>query len=328
MSRSSRRIAAAALSLGVASAAMGQITPDKTYYGFQRAMPMTVAIPDGLDADNAQIALLAAGSAEVVEKAAVAPGRIDLASLFPSLWSRGLTPMLYAQLMVGEERIGPAVVLAPMNNPPIAVLVEQNAPLRWRGMGDAYSGIRAYVDQDILLETTHGDIRVRLRPDHASNTCWEIMQLVEGGFYEDIMFHRIVPFVGAARNPFVIQGGDPTGLGTGGPGGYFDLEQSRLPHDFGVMSMARSGDPNSNGSQFFICLSREGTSMLDGAYTAFGETIAGAEAIRAIAAVRIDGQDRPVGDPPKIKRATLVDAAPYGTGPAPVSSATAPPTTR
>lgn len=330
MSRFSARVAAS-LYVGVAGTcltltcpAMAQLTPDKTYYGFRRAIPMTVAVPESMNADGAQIALLAAETAVVVQTAAVAPGRVDLAALFPTLWTRSDVPLLYAQLMVGEEKVGPAVVLSPMLSPPIAVLIDPNAPFRWRGMGDSYSGIRAYVDQDILFTTSLGDIRIRLRPDQAPNTCCEIMQLVEGGFYEDVIFHRIVPFVGASRLPFVIQAGDPTGLGTGGPGGYFDLEQSTLPHDFGVLSMARSGDPNSNGSQFFLCLSRAGTQMLDGQYTAFGQTIDGADVIRAIAAVPIDGSDKPIGEPPRIIKAELVDAAPYGTGPAPVSSAPAP----
>lgn len=325
-SRSTHAVSALAVVAGaaLASPALAQIAPDKMYYGYQRAIPITVSVPASMDAEAATIALLAAETAEVVHSAPVAAGRVDLAALFPSLWTVPQPKLLYAQLMVGDEKVGPAVVLSPMLSPPLAVLLDPQAPFRWRSMGDTYSGIRAWVDQDIKFETTHGDVLVRLRPDHAPNTCLEIMNLVEGGYYEDIMFHRIVPFVGAARHPFVVQFGDPTGMGTGGPGGYFDLEQSRLPHDFGVLSMARSSDPNSNGSQMFLCLSRPGTAMLDGQYTAFGQTIEGAETIRAIAAVPIDGQDRPVGDPPKVVRATLVDAAPYGTGPAPVSSAATP----
>jgi len=319
---------AAAAGAAIAAPAFAQIAPDKMYYGFDRAIPMTVSVPASMNADAATIALLAPETAEVVHSAPVAAGRVDLAALFPTLWSDPLPKLVYAQLMVGQEKVGPAVVLSPMLSPPLAVLLDPQAPFRWRSMGDTYSGIRAWVDQDIKFETTHGDVRVRLRPDHAPNTCLEIMNLVEGGYYEDVMFHRIVPFVGAARHPFVVQFGDPTGMGTGGPGGYFDLEQSRLPHDFGVLSMARSSDPNSNGSQMFLCLSRPGTAILDGQYTAFGQTIEGAETIRAISAVPIDGQDRPVGDPPKVIRASLVDAAPYGTGPAPVSTAAAPPQER
>jgi cyclophilin family peptidyl-prolyl cis-trans isomerase len=306
---------------------MAQLTPDKTYYGVNRAMPMTVGVPDGMDAEGARVALLAAGTAAVLDTADVAAGRIDLAALFPELWTREDRPVVYAQLMVGQEKVGPAVVLAPMINPDLA-MGDPSGMVRWRDMGDTYAGIRAYVDQDVVLETTAGDIRIRMRPDQAPNTCKEIMGLVEGGFYEDIEFHRILA-------DFVIQVGDPTGTGRGGAGDYFDLEASKLPHDFGVMSMARTGEPNSNGSQLFICLTRQRTQSLDGLYTAFGEAIEGAEAIRAIAATPVADvppndprAGRPVGEPPRITRATLVDAAPYGTGPAPLSQAPATPQPR
>ena len=302
----------AALAATIATPAMAQLTPDKTYYGINRPMAMSVAIPDGMDAEGATVALLAANTAQVLDTADVAAGRVDLAALFPELWTRTERPVVYAQLMVGDQKVGPAVVLAAMLNPRLALA--DPSGIRWRPMGDTYAGLRAYVDQDIMIETSAGNIRVRMRPDQAPNTCAEIMTLVEGGFYEDIIFHRIIP-------DFVIQVGDPTGTGTGGPGTYFDLEQSALPHDFGVLSMARTGEPNSNGSQLFLCLTRQRTAPLDGQYTAFGEAIEGAEAIRAIAAVPTDPADRPTGQPPRIIRASLVDAAPYGTGPAPISKA-------
>ncbi len=115
--------------------------------------------------------------------------------------------------------------------------------------------------------------------------------------------------------------GDPTGTGAGGPGYFIDLEDSNLPHDFGVISMARSGDPNSNGSQVFLCLSRGGTEFLDGRYTTFGQSIQGADAIRAIADSPVGQGDRPTGsDLPKIITARLVDAAPHGTGAMPVKN--------
>lgn len=320
----SRALAAAAMVACVAGSALAQLVPDKAYYGINRAMPMTVTVPDGMDAEGAQVALLAAGTGEVVSSAPVAPGRVDLAALFPALWTRTERPVVYAQLMVGDEKVGPGVVLAPMLNPRLAV--GDPTGIRWRALGDTYAGIRASVDQDIVLTTTQGEIRIRMRPDHAPNTCMEIMSLVEGGFYEDIEFHRIVPLAGG--NPFVIQVGDPTGTGMGGSGKYFDLEDSRLPHDFGVMSMARTNEPNSNGSQFFICLSRPGTSFLDRQYTSFGEAISGAEVIRAIAAVPVDADGRPTGESPRIISAKLVDAAPYGTGPAPISQQPAEPVAR
>ena len=83
--------------------------------------------------------------------------------------------------------------------------------------------------------------------------------------------------------------------------------------------MARSGDPNSNGSQVFVCLSRAGTAFLDGNYTTFAQAISGADVIRAIAASPIGAEGRPTDPMPRIKMATLVDAAPYGTGPKPIT---------
>ena len=97
--------------------------------------------------------------------------------------------------------------------------------------------------------------------------------------------------------------------------------RSRLVHSsftFGVLSMARSGDPNTNGSQFFVCLSRDGTSFLDTQYTTFGECIKGAEVIVKIAATPTNAEDRPM-EPPVIKSVKLIDADPYGTGPARVN---------
>ena len=322
MTRIVPSVAAAILGCS-ASVATAQLTPDKTYYGINRPMAMTVAAPAGVDADGLSVALLRAVSAEVVESAPVAAGRVDLAALFPVLWSRQEAPLLYAQLMAGDEKIGPAVVLAPMMTPPTAVIVPGVRPgVRWEASQRVYTGVKAWVDRDIVMETSEGTIRFRMRPDQAPNTCMEIMALADGGFYEGIIFHRIIP-------NFVVQAGDPIGQGVGGSGKMFDLEPSALPHDFGVLSMARTSDPNTNGSQFFVCLSRQGTQSLDGQYCAFGEAIEGAEAIRAIAAVPVEPRSgRPTGDAPRIISARLEDAAPYGTGPAPLSQAEAAPSPR
>lgn len=326
---------AAALSalLGVTSGALAQLTPDRLYYGVDRKAPMTVSAPEGGDAE---IRLLDA-DATVVSKAAAAPGGVDLAALFPIFWETSPTQVYFAQLYVDGSPLGPAVVIDPMISVDRARMVDPNTlnptagrggkPMfgsdiaRMQGTGQppvTYSGFRAYVDKDVVMETTEGVIRVRLRPDVAPNHAWNFRQLVDGGYYTEILFHRIIP----ARNGrpgFVIQVGDPTGLGSGGPGYEIDLEKSSLVHDFGVLSMARTGDPDSGGSQIFICLSREATRSLDGLYTAFGQTIAGADTIEALGSVDVGGPrgDRPV-NPPVLIRAYLADAAPYGTGPAPV----------
>lgn len=330
-----------------AGAARAQLTPDRTYYGVNRTMPMSVKVPEGVEGD-ARIDLFrppelpggdeeagSGGEAAPVASAAVVPGGVNLASLFPSLWSDPTPRLLYAQLVVGESRVGPPVVLRPMVSPSRAMLysMESGKPyyidpatkqesidpkkgqIVYTPDPPSYTGIWAYVDKHVVLETSEGLIEFRMRPDQAPNTVWNFMKLVEGGFYTDIIFHRVVPRT-AGGNPFVIQVGDPTGSGDGGPGYAIDLESSKLPHDFGVISMARDADPNTNGCQVFVCLSREGTMKLDGKYTSFGEAVSGERAILAIGATPVKG-DRPV-EPPVLLGARLVDAPPFGTGPRPV----------
>lgn len=307
--------AALAATLLCAGPCFGQIEPERTYYGAGRAVPMSVSRPADVEGD-AQIRLLDAAS-EQQGSASVIEGRVDLAALFPALWDE--PALRYAQLVIGEDEVGPAVVLQPLVTPALAYPNGQGGVTWQRPPAESvvYSGIRAYVDKHVVLETTEGEITLRLRPDEAPNTVWNFRSLVEGGFYTDIAFHRVVP-TSRSGEPFVAQAGDPTGTGMGGPGFYIDLEPGRLAHDFGVLSMARSGDPNTNGSQFFLGLSREATRHLDGLYTAFGEAVDGAEAIVAIGETSLlEGSDRPA-TPPRIIKARLVDAPPRGEGPEPI----------
>lgn len=179
------------------------------------------------------------------------------------------------------------------------------------------TGIRTWVDHDVVLRTTAGPLRFRMRPDEAPNTAWNFLALCAGGFYRDVAFHRIKP-MSAAGDPFVIQAGDPSADGSGGPGYWLPMERSGLPHDFGVISMARDVDPDSAGSQFFVCLSRAGTARLDGHYVAFGELVDGEETVLRIADAELADFDagRAV-DPPRIVEASLIAAAPRvpgGTG--------------
>lgn len=147
------------------------------------------------------------------------------------------------------------------------------------------TGVRAYLERDVELITDQGRVLLMMRPDVAPNTAWNFLQLCEGGFYREVAFHRVVPI--SRGQPFVIQAGDPTATGEGGAGYWLPIEKSTLPHDFGVISMARADDPDSAGSQFFICLSREGTARLDGQYCSFGTAIDGADTIRKIAGVEL-----------------------------------------
>jgi len=307
---------AGVLVLLLAAPAMAQLKPERLYYGIDRQIPMLAEVPSEGEGGVA-IRLYRAGEPEPIDEASVAPGRVDLASLFPSLWDTEEPELLYAQLAVGGDGVGASVVLQPMVSP-IYYYTERGG-LQRRATGDTYSGIRAYVDRHAVMETSMGEIAFRLRPDQAPNTAWNFRHLAEGGFYTDVIFHRIIgPSEGRAG--FVVQGGDPTGTGTGGPGYMIDLEPSQLPHDFGVLSMARSGDPNSNGSQVFICLSRERTVGLDGNYTAFAEAVSGGDVIRKLGRVETaGGQNRPV-DPPIIESVRMVDAPPFGQQPDPVSA--------
>ncbi|AIE85607.1 peptidylprolyl isomerase [Fimbriimonas ginsengisoli] len=300
--------------LAIPSLSLGQVSADHPYNGINRPLTVDVRIPRG-ERGEAEIRLLEAVTAATSNKAKVSAGRMDLAKLFPELWTAKRPKLLYAQLVVGGRKIGPALVLQPMLNPPISRLKADGKTLEFvpDDDGPMYNGIRAYVDQDIEFDTSLGSMRFRMRPDAAPNTAWNIMQLVKGGLYTGTIFHRVVA-KRADGTPFVIQGGDPTGTGSGGPGFAYPLENSTLPHDFGVISIARSTDPNTNGCQIFVCLSRAGTKHLDGKYAAFGQAISGGQTILKIGAVPVGKEDRPT-NPPKIINARLVDAAPYGEGP-------------
>jgi len=137
-----------------------------------------------------------------------------------------------------------------------------------------------------VIATNHGDITVELWDDVAPNHAANFLKLGTEGFYDDLTFHRIIP-------NFVIQGGCPRGDGTGGPGYNVDAEFNDREHVEGTLSRARSQDPDSAGSQFFICLGRDHCQHLDGQYTAFGQVVDGLDAVRAIAATPCDSSDRP-----------------------------------
>jgi peptidyl-prolyl cis-trans isomerase B (cyclophilin B) len=176
------------------------------------------------------------------------------------------------------------------------------------------SGFRVYTDADVRLETSRGEMLIGLRPDAAPNTAWNFRHLVGGSFYDGVTFHRIVPR-DREGEPFVIQGGDPLGTGYGGPGYWLPIEPSGLLHGVGIVSMARADDPDSAGSQFFVCLSRAGTARLDGQYCPFAQIVAGLDIVKAIAEVELEdvATGRPI-DPPVIHRATLVASPPRTPG--------------
>ena len=135
-----------------------------------------------------------------------------------------------------------------------------------------------------------GVMKAELYPEIAPNTVNNFISLVKKGFYDGVIFHRVIP-------GFMIQGGDPKGVGIGGPGycirGEFSANgfKNDLKHDRGVLSMARTMAPNSAGSQFFIM--HEDSPHLDGQYAAFGKVIEGIEVVDKICSVRTDYNDKP-----------------------------------
>lgn len=322
-----RTAAAFVAPLFLAGVAHAQLTPDRTYYGVDRAVPMKVAIPADTKGE-AKVELFAADAKDAAASAPVVGGDVDLAKVFPDFW-KGATELKYAQLVVGEKKIGSPVVLQPLKNPSVARAEGNRIVFSGNPDGQGFSGLRAYPEKHILMHTSLGDIEFRMRPDQAPNTCWSIMELVKGGFYTDINFHRIIGDKNGGG--FMAQCGDPTGTGGGGPGFNIDFENSKLPHDFGVLSMARTNDPNTGGSQFFICFSRGGTSFLDGKYVAYGQAVKGAETIVALTKVETvqDGRENSSPkNPPKLIDATLIDAPPFGEGSEPAKSPQAAPAAR
>ena len=141
----------------------------------------------------------------------------------------------------------------------------------------------------IELDTSAGKITLDLNPDVAPEHCKNIIGLTKIGYYDGVLFHRVI-------KGFMIQGGCPLGTGTGGPGYTIKAEFNTTRHEPGVLSMARTGDPNSAGSQFFLCLGRQ--PHLDRQYTAFGQTAdeASLAVVRKIGETKTDDRDRPLND--------------------------------
>jgi len=152
------------------------------------------------------------------------------------------------------------------------------------------------------IEMENGDVmKLELYPDIAPNTVRNFISLANKGFYDGLIFHRVIP-------GFMIQGGDPQGMGMGGPGygikGEFNANSfaNNLKHEKGVISMARSMSPNSAGSQFFIMTAD--SPHLDGQYAAFGKVTEGIEAADKIVAVKRNRSDKPLEDQ-KMKKVTV-----------------------
>jgi peptidyl-prolyl cis-trans isomerase B (cyclophilin B) len=162
--------------------------------------------------------------------------------------------------------------------------------------GEAFNNPLVTIDLGEL-----GNIKVELFPEIAPNTANNFIFLVKQGYYDGVIFHRVIP-------RFMIQGGDPTGTGSGGPGysikGEFSQNgfENDLQHVRGVISMARSDVPDSAGSQFFIMVAD--SPHLDGAYAAFGQVVEGIEVADKIVSVQRDRMDKPLTDQ-RIEKVTV-----------------------
>ncbi|MGH7213612.1 MAG: peptidylprolyl isomerase [Tepidisphaeraceae bacterium] len=220
-----------------------------------------------------------AGAAEISGEKTV-----DLKQVFPPSTAPG-TYVLYAVPKGKQlpEFVGTPLVVSVREDKrrgaPTGTMVTKVEPLRYA-----------------VINTEHGPLTCVFYYDVAPHTSDNFLTLAEGGYFDGLTFHRIVP-------GFVIQGGDPRGDGTGGPGYQIDAEFSDRQHLEGVLSMARGGDPNemsgmmprpefanSAGSQFFVCLDYANTQQLDRKYTAFGKVVDGMDAVKKIAAT-------PIADP-------------------------------
>jgi len=218
---------------------------------------------------------------------------VDLRGSYPSLEMPG-TYLLFA-VPKGKD-------LKEFSGTPLVVGVRSDPR---RGGGPAATAMVVKIEplRYAVMSTDKGDMTMAFYYDVAPNTADNFLRLAEGGYYDGLAFHRIVP-------EFVIQGGDPKGDSSGGPGYQIGAEFSDREHDVGVLSMAREGDPlerqggmprpefaDSAGSQFFICLTREKTKQLDRKYTVFGKVTSGLDVVTAIGATLTEG---PNGDTPTV----------------------------
>jgi len=147
------------------------------------------------------------------------------------------------------------------------------------------------------LHTNHGPIEIELHEEDAPKTVANFTRLADEGFYDGLIFHRVIP-------DFMIQGGDPEGTGTGGPGYTFEDEFNQHKVERGALAMANAG-PNTNGSQFFI-VTADACPWLDGKHTVFGRVTSGMDAVDTISNLSRDARDKP-DDDAVIERVELRD---------------------
>jgi cyclophilin family peptidyl-prolyl cis-trans isomerase len=163
-------------------------------------------------------------------------------------------------------------------------------------------------DRVAVITTNHGRIVVKFFTDHAPNHANNFISLAESGFYDGVRFHRVIP-------GFMIQGGDPNSRdmprdmhGTGGPGHTINAEFNEIPHTPGILSAARTSDPNSAGSQFFLM--HKTSPHLDRQYSVFGQVIEGMDVVETIVHLERDHRDNPLEENPAVMESVVVKAWP------------------
>ncbi len=154
-------------------------------------------------------------------------------------------------------------------------------------------------DMTAVIETSMGTFSFKFYPEDAPGTVDNFIKLAKQGFYDGTIFHRVI-------GGFMMQGGDPTGTGTGGPGYTIKAEFNKQKHVAGTVAMARTADPDSAGSQFYVCLGTQ--PHLDGKYTVFGQVTEGMDVVRSIGSVPTGRNDRPIEDI-VMKKVTILDEA-------------------
>ena len=251
------------------------LTPVKTWYS--PSQPIMVSVKPEAEA-RLVLTTFEGRKIESAEPAdlAAAEADLDLSRLYPEVKKPGAYLVyLVPKDKKDDEFIGTPLVLTVREDKrpgaPEGTMVTKVEPLKYA-----------------LMETSAGPMTMAFYYDVAPNTVANFLSLAEGGYYDGLKFHRVVP-------GFVIQGGDPRGDGTGGPGYQIDAEFNNRPHRPGVLSMARSRDENSAGSQFFICLDYAKTQQLDKKYTAFGKVTEGEKVYHQIAATPL--ADENIGKP-------------------------------
>ncbi len=172
-----------------------------------------------------------------------------------------------------------------------AVLLVQGASAEMKSKKFTKEEIKKMAETRAVIETKFGSIELKFFPDVAPNHVNNFIELAKKGFYDGTTFHRVIP-------SFMIQGGDPNSKnvdkathGMGGPGYTVKAEFNSRPHKRGILSMARAADPNSAGSQFFICVAD--APFLDRQYTVFGEVVSGMDVVDKIVSQPRDPRDNP-----------------------------------